>query len=170
MGGLFTTSFIWVLSGLLSKTSLDVRLWTLGVVAAIALLREVGAIRLATPTTSYMIPQSRFWDSRTLGSLWFGVELGLGFRTRIYNFGPYLLAVLVLLLSPPFSAVVALSSGWAIGHSWALVVRLVPRVRQWEYLDEVYDENSRYDRILNAVAGASAKLTALGILAVAFVV
>lgn len=93
----------------------------------------------------------------------------MGFRTRIYNFGPYLLTVLVLLLSPPFGAVVALSIGWAIGRSWALVVRLMPRVRQWEYLDEVYGEKSRYDRMLNAVGVASAKLTALGSLAVALV-
>lgn len=159
MGGL-TTGSAADSRGLLSETSSASRLWVLGMPAGVALLREFGVVKIPIPTSSYMISQSRFSESLTLGSLVFGLELGVGFRTRIDNIGPYLLAVYVLLVAPRWGVITVLSLGWAIGRTFALAIRLIPRLRQREYLSERFGR-SRYDSVLGKIGGVSARLTAV---------
>lgn len=56
------------------------------------------------------------------GELWYGFELGVGFRTKVANVSPFLLAV-VLLYAATLTAAFAVATGWAVGRSLSLLGR-----------------------------------------------
>lgn len=162
-GGLTTGFLLWVLSGLIYPIPLLIRLAVLLVFALVALVREVGVFQFDLPSAARIIPQTTFSGSLALGALNFGFELGLGFRTRVYNAGPYLMALLVLLVGPSASSVALLALGWSLGRTFAVAIRLRRSLRQRELEEEETGIRTRYDQVLSTVSGRSANLATLSV-------
>lgn len=161
IGGAATAYLLWVLSGLLSVMPPPARFSILTLFLGVALAREVGLLSLPIPSSSYVIHQRRFQRFLVLGSFAFGLELGLGFRTRIYNAGPYVLAIILLLAPPGPEIVLVLAWGWALGRTFAVALRLRPDLREREHLQEASNVPAAYDDMLGRVSSVSARLVSV---------
>ena len=160
LGGLGSGFVLWIFSGIFTAVPLSTRLWVLLPMVAAALAYEFGVMRFNIPSSSYMVPASRFSDSIPLGAFVFGMELGVGVRTRVYNSGPYLLAIMLVLMSPSGLVIVMTSLGWTLGRTWAVAIRLGTSMREGEYVEEGRMVMNSYDQVVGKLSALSGKLTA----------
>jgi len=79
----------------------------------LALLREFDVIEISLPERATLVPRSVLDRAPDQAAIWFGFELGLGFRTRVPSTAPYLLAAALLLLAT--SPLVFFGTGLAFG-------------------------------------------------------
>jgi hypothetical protein len=84
--------------------------------AAAGLLRDFRLIKFALPENRRLIPQSLFASTPTtpLGSS--ASNLVLGVRTYVPGTAPYVVAALLLCLSPTWAAVFVAAAGFGVGR------------------------------------------------------
>lgn len=168
-GGALTAVAIWVCSGLLASLPMTLRYALLAIFALLALAREFNLIAFATPSSQRLIPITRFSRSMLCGMFLFGFELGLGFRTKIVNVGPYLLMVILLLLPPAPLGILAVSAGWAVGRTFAFLARVESAIRMNELSDNLSVRiMNAYERRLEITSRYAVRLLAVTAAATAF--
>lgn len=118
-GGAVTATVLWLLSGLAAPVPLDVRHGAVLAVAGLAVLRDLGLVRIPLPQNGRQVPQEVLARDWHRGAAQFGFELGTGVRTFVSASAPYVLAV-ALLLSGPGLVAVALPVGLGFGAGRAL--------------------------------------------------
>jgi hypothetical protein len=154
VGGAITGSGLYVLAGLVQELRADLRLAPF--LVGCALLSLVGrGTRRALPEITKMIPQTRFHRGLLRGIHIFGIELGLGFRTRIPTAGPYLLAATVVFYSTSFRDVAAAAAGWGLGRGLPLYLRLLARDAQRDSVS-IHRALTDFDAKLTSVTPAVA--------------
>lgn len=157
VGGALSALTLWVLSGVLLAIPYQWRLGALVLVGSVAIVREFGLSTFEVKSAEAMIPPTRFSKSLVRGMFVFGAELGLGFRTKISNLGPYVVACVILFMPPALTGLVALCTGWAVGRSVAMVIRLYNSMDSRTATRE--RELDAYDRWLVVSSGLGARLT-----------
>lgn len=97
------------------------------------MVRELHLLRYPLPQNDRQVPTEVFRRGPLVGSLIFGLELGVGFRTKVTSAIPYIsVAVLVLGGVGPLSAVV-LGCGFAAGRFMMPLLRQIsPRRDAWD--------------------------------------
>ncbi|MFN2556489.1 MAG: hypothetical protein ABR592_06365 [Nitriliruptorales bacterium] len=157
-GALTTAALLLVVNGLFSPLPLPLRSSLFLGVAVLALLREFGVDAIPLPQPQRQVPREVFAAGLARGSLRFGFELGLGFRTYISASSTYVLASgIALLRFEPMTAFAA-ACGFALGRaapSWT---------RYWNGREEAWDEAVR--RLLRWFKPSSVALVAAGMLTV----
>ena len=99
---------------------------------AMLLASDFGVIRLPKPKTR-QVPMSVLRTPLTVRAWWFGVELGLGFRTIVPSAAPYGVWVTVLLLPISLVMLSTAAIAFGVGRATVLIGRLVSRDRNaWE--------------------------------------
>lgn len=163
-GGLAVAAVLFVLSGLFGTLTAPVRHALLALVVGYLALVEVGVVSNRLGGRQQLIPQTRFRTSLLRGMYVFGVELGVGFRTRITHMGPYLLVAMLLLTVHGAVGFAFAAIGWALGRWSAFIVRLAqqPVIGDLDHGQlEGQRQATRYDTIMQAV-GVRATQTLFG--------
>ena len=109
----------WVLSGVLSPLPHWVALAVLALAGLLLALQDLGIGSLRLPERTQQVPQTVFSKGVLRGAWRFGLELGLGVRTRVPSGAAYFVALALLLLKP--TLLVALLAGAAFGMGRALM-------------------------------------------------
>jgi hypothetical protein len=117
-GGVLTATALWLLSGLARPVPVALRYGVLVTVAALAVLRDAGLVRLPLPQSSRQIPREVLATGRPgRGALQFGFELGTGVRTYLSASAPYVVAAALLLAGPGPVAAVLAGAGFGAGRA-----------------------------------------------------
>ena len=90
--------------------------------AVAALARDFGVVRFGLPENRRLIPQSVFRRGPLIGPLRFGFELGTGVRTYLPSTTPYLLALALAVMPPPWPVAILTGTAFGVGRSltpWA---------------------------------------------------
>lgn len=124
---------LWLASGVFEPLPHGVRVGMVLLGGLVAILRDLHLVDLPLPERTALVPRSVFEPGLPRGALRFGIELGVGFRTRLPSTIPYVLALAVLLGVPDVRQVVFLAFGFAAGRGSAVVGRAVSRDGQrWD--------------------------------------
>jgi hypothetical protein len=124
---------LWLLAGLLSWLPEPGRAAALLGLVAIALGRDLGLVAFPLPERTRLVPRSVFEPGLTAGALRFGIELGVGFRTRLPTTVPYVLAAALLLGLADGRTVGVVALAFAAGRSVAPAHRLVTKAgERWD--------------------------------------
>jgi hypothetical protein len=115
-GAMAAGSMLWIASGLLRPIHPTGRLFVLGAVGVLVLLRDSKILHLHLPENRRQVPQSIFARGPGWAAAQFGFEMGTGARTYVTATSPYLLASFILLLAPNFSQTLAAASGFGIAR------------------------------------------------------
>ena len=118
-GSLLTATVLWVFSGLAEPLPVAARDAAVLGVAALAVLRDGGVLRVPLPQNPRQVPQEVLLRSWHRGALRFGFELGTGVRTFLSASAPYAVAA-ALLLGGPSLVGAALPAGLGFGAGRAL--------------------------------------------------
>src|SRR5690606_31004890 len=104
-------------------------------VAVVAVLRDVGLVRIRLPQNARQIPQEVLRDHLVRGALQFGFELGTGVRTYVSAGAPYALAAAALLVGQPVSAGALAAVGFGIGRALTPLLRCASQAgERWDAL------------------------------------
>lgn len=152
VGGLVTAATLVTFSVVVSPAPETMRAGAVVVLACLSVGREVQIVRFSLPQRTVLIPSSRLEWPVPWGSFWFGLELGVGWRTRITTTVPYVLAIDVL-LTGNYSIAVVVASGWGLGRSIPVVAAVLSRSERTGMLTHLTNE---YFRRLLAVGAAVA--------------
>lgn len=124
---------LWLLAGLLSWLPEPGRAAVLLGLVAIALGRDLGLVAFPLPERTQLVPRSVFEAGLIPGAFRFGIELGVGFRTRIPTTVPYVLAAALLLSLADGPAVGVVALAFALGRSVAPTHRLLTKAGEhWD--------------------------------------
>jgi hypothetical protein len=116
---------LFLLSGLTSALPGTVGLTALLAAVCVAVLREAGVVKFALPQNSRQIPQMLFDEPIHRGAARFGFELSTGVRTYVTSSSPYVLVLVLLLVSPSAWATLAAGLGYGVGHASVPAGRLL---------------------------------------------
>ena len=158
-GGVLSATVLWLLSGLLRPLPEPLRYGLILGFATVAMLRDVGVLRLRLPQNTWQIPQHVLQRGELTGPLRFGFELGTGVRTYLSATAPYVLAV--GLLAGGLGVVTAALAGVGFGLGRAAtptVRRYSPDPAAW---DELLRARSRPLVVVATVAVAVSLMIAL---------
>lgn len=159
-GALTTGAVLVVANGLLSPLPLALRYCVFLGLVVMAMLREVGVEPLPFPQPHRQVPREVFEEGLLAGSLKFGFELGLGFRTYVSASTAHVLAAGVALLGIDSAAAFAAAVGFGVG-------RATPAwMRYWSGRGEAWDEALR--RTLRWFKPLGVPLVTAGLLVVSF--
>lgn len=157
-GGVLTATVLWLLSGLAAPIPAAGRDAAVLAVAALAVLRDAGLLRIPLPQNARQVPQEVLHRSWRRGALTFGFELGTGVRTFLPASAPYVLAA-ALLLGAPGLATAVLPAGLGFGAGRALA----PMLRRASGNGTGWDAQVRARRRLLGVGAAVAVAALLAI-------
>ncbi len=116
-GALTTGAALLVIAGLLSPVPVTLRLWLFLAIAVLALLHELGVAPLPFLQPRWQVPREVFEQGLVSGSLRFGFELGLGFRTYVSASSVHVLAGGLVLLGTAPPATFAAAVGFGLGRA-----------------------------------------------------
>lgn len=122
-GGLLSGLVLWVASGLAAPLPMGWRYLVILLVGVIAVLRDLGVVRLRLPQNARQIPQDVLRAGPIRGAVQFGMELGTGMRTYVSASTPYLLALAVLLAGQRWQAAVLAGLGFGVGRAASPLIR-----------------------------------------------
>lgn len=149
LGGAVTGLATWLLSGLVSWADPAWAASAVCAMAAVTVLRDLGAVRFALPQNARLVPFSVVQRRPGSAAFQFGFEMGTGVRTFVTSSSPYLLAFSVLLLvDHPLGALV-------VGASFGAGRFTMPLLR---YLSAAGDE---WDATMAARAQAIVRFSAV---------
>src|SRR3712207_6625794 len=112
-GGILSAAVLRAAGAALAPAPAAVRVGALLAVAMVALLQDLGVVRVALPENRRLIPHTVFLGHPWRAAAQFGFELGTGVRTYVSASAPYVLAAGLLLLAPAWT--IALTAGTAFG-------------------------------------------------------
>ncbi|HEY6740157.1 MAG TPA: hypothetical protein VI076_15040 [Actinopolymorphaceae bacterium] len=118
---------LWLFSGLFEPVPRDWRHVAMVVIAAAAVLRDLGVIDVPMPQNARQIPQDVLHRHLVRGSLQFGFELGTGVRTYISSSAPYAVAAIALLSTPGLLIAWAVGAGFGLGRAATPLARYASR-------------------------------------------
>ncbi|MDQ4129594.1 MAG: hypothetical protein M3133_01155 [Actinomycetota bacterium] len=136
-GALTTGAALLVIAGLLSPLPVTLRLWVFLAIALFTLLHELGVAALPLLQPRWQVPREVFEHGLVSGSLKFGFELGLGFRTYVSASSVYVLAGGLALLTTAPLMTFAAAVGFGLGRATP------PWMRYWHGRREAWDEALR---------------------------
>lgn len=157
-GGTLSALVLWLVSGLASPVPEVGRYSAIVFVAALAVLRDLGFVRVWVPQNARQIPQDVLQRNVVRGSLQFGFELGTGVRTYVSASTPYVLAIALLLSSPSLLVAVAAGVGFGLGRA------ATPLIRYASGAGDEWDERLRTRLRFITVTGAMTATTTFGFL------
>lgn len=131
LGGLLMGAVVAVLAGLCAVVPLPARV-AVALVAGIALIViEVTGSVSVLPQRARQIPQEVFGADVGRGAFRFGFEYGTGTRTHLTSGTPYVLIVLILVVtaSPALSLLAGLSFG--LGRTVPVLLHMIVRSPRW---------------------------------------
>ncbi len=111
-----SASVLWLLSGLTEPLPAVARYVLFGVGVLALLLRWRGVVDFPVPQNARQIPQEVFAQHPARAAVRFGFELGTGVRTYLPSSLPYVPALAILLLRPPWLGAVALGLGFGVAR------------------------------------------------------
>jgi hypothetical protein len=133
LGGASVAVGLWLPSGIAEALPYRARVVVVLAAVVVATARDLGFVDLPLPERTTLVPRTVFDGGLARGGLWFGFELGLGFRTRLPSTIPYALALAVLLGIPDLLQLGALAVGFAAGRSLSALGRTISRDGQrWD--------------------------------------
>ncbi|MGH8905698.1 MAG: hypothetical protein ACRD0K_04105 [Egibacteraceae bacterium] len=110
-----------------------VRVGALLCVAALAVARDLGLVRVALPERRRLIPHEVFLAHPWRAAARFGFELGTGVRTYVPSSAPYVLAAALLLLRPGVWTAASAGAAFGLGRSAIVWMRLAaPDPSRWD--------------------------------------
>ncbi len=165
LGATFTAILLWLPSGTLSLVgawpSIPTYLGALVVAttAIAAFASAFGLLHINWPDRTGQISSKNLLLGSAIGPMRYGVEAAVGFRTKIHNGTPYVVAVIVL-VAGSLPVALAAGCGWAFGRMLDPLERAVG-YRKWGdqigWIPEVFSETQRArNRASVAVVGVSA--------------
>ncbi len=158
IGGTVTVSAIWFVSGLGQALPTAGKVLALVLLGAAAIARDAGLIRFHILQSARQVPKTVFRNGTVLGPLRFGLELGTGVLTYAPATFPYLLAVAIFLLSPPYSVAVMAGIGFGAGRAMMPVTRILSgHMDRW---DEQLDIRAKALAVSCCTCGLAALLAA----------
>jgi hypothetical protein len=95
--------------------------------AVLAVLRDLGLVRIALPENRRLIPHEVFLGHPWRAAAQFGFELGTGVRTYVSSSAPYVLAAALLLLEPPAGTAALAGAAFGLGRSAIVWMRLAAK-------------------------------------------
>ncbi|MGH3378408.1 MAG: hypothetical protein ACRDP6_27165 [Actinoallomurus sp.] len=132
LGGTLSASVLWLLSGFAAPLPPPVRAGAIVAVAAVAVAREAGWVRVPMPQNARQIPQEVLSSRIRRGALRFGFELGTGVRTFVSASAPYVVALgLPLAHQGPVTTILA-GTGFGAGRAVTAAVRYASRHDEWD--------------------------------------
>lgn len=153
-GGVLTATVLWLLSGLAEPLPVAAREAAVLGIAALAVLRDGGVLRVPLPQNARQVPQEVLLRNWHHGALRFGFELGTGVRTFVSASAPYAVAA-ALLLGGPSLLWTALPAGLGFGAGRALAPLLRRASGDGAVWDSWLAARSRLLTIGSAVAVAA---------------
>lgn len=133
VGASTTAGVLWLSSGLLAWLPEPGRTTALLGLVLIALGRDLGLVTFPLPERTTLVPRQIFEAGLARGAFRFGIELGVGFRTRLPTTVPYVLATALLFGLPSLSEAMLIAASFAAGRGVAPVHRLVTKAgEQWD--------------------------------------
>ncbi len=134
-GGLCGGIVLWLASGLAAPIPEAWRYAAVLAVAAVAVLRDLGLVRIRLPQNTRQVPQDVLRDHLVRGALQFGFELGTGVRTFVSASAPYALAFAVLLVGQRFEVAVLAGAGFGVGRAMTPLLRYASAAGEhWDVL------------------------------------
>lgn len=153
-GAVLSATVLWLLSGLTAPLPQPVRYAVVLVAAGVAVLRDLGVVRVPLPQNAWQVPQHVLQHGGMRGPLRFGVELGTGVRTYVSASLPYVLAVALLTAGAGPVAAVLTGVGFGLGRAATPTLRaLSPDPAAW---DERLRVRSRPLTVVTSLGGATA--------------
>lgn len=153
-GGVLSATVLWLLSGLATPVPWPLRRGLVVGVAVVAVLRDLGVVRLRLPQNAWQVPQHVLQGGGMGGPLRFGVELGTGVRTYVSATAPYVLALALLAGGPGPVAAVLAGLGFGLGRAATPALRAAsPDPQAW---DELLRAVSRPLTVVTSLAVAAA--------------
>jgi hypothetical protein len=149
LGGTAVSMSIWLLSGLGRALPPQPTMWGLVGVAVAALARDFGVVSFGLPENRRLIPQSVFHRGPLLGPFRFGFELGTGVRTYLPTTTPYLLALALVVMPPPWPVAILTGTAFGVGRSFTSWARYLAA------------DKARWDERFNAQMSLMVRLCAL---------
>lgn len=122
-GGVLSATVLWLLSGLAAPLPEVARYAVVFALAALAVPRDLGLLRLPLPQNARQIPQAVLQAGTLTGAGRFGLELGTGVRTYVSASAPYVLAAALLVASPGVLTTLITGVGFGIGRAATPVAR-----------------------------------------------
>lgn len=133
VGAFATAGALWLSSGLLAWIPEPGRAGALLGLVLVGVARDLGLVSFPLPERTTLVPRSVFEPGLARGALRFGIELGVGFRTRLPATAPYVLASALLLGLPGVPGAALAAASFAVGRGVTPVHRLATKVgEQWD--------------------------------------
>ncbi|MDQ3964711.1 MAG: hypothetical protein M3277_12505 [Actinomycetota bacterium] len=153
LGGLTTAAVLWFASLFAAPLPAAARHAAVVLAVTAALLHDFGIRRLPLPQNARQVPRSVFANGTIRGFFQFGYEMGTGVRTYVPTATPYVVAAMLLCLTP--SLVGGLLSGAGFGAGRAMM----PAFRRWSGDPWRWDDSLK--RRLGLVTYVSAAVAAV---------
>ncbi len=152
-GALTTAILLGIGSLVLSPVPDALAVCAVAAAVAVAVLRDIGVLRLDLPENRRLIPQDVFRNHPYASAGQFAFELGTGVRTYVPATAPYVAAIALLVLEPGLG-VLAAGFGFGVGRSYTLLGRWRARDRmRWdESLDRLAPAYQTASTLLSGVA------------------
>jgi hypothetical protein len=132
-GGVLSALALVTAGRLITPIPSMVRITALFGVVALAVLCDLGLVRVALPENRRLIPHEVFLAHPWRGAAQFGFELGTGVRTYISSSAPYVLATALLLRSPPAGTAVCAGAAFGLGRAAMVWMRFAaPDTTAWD--------------------------------------
>lgn len=153
-GAVLSAVLLWLLSGLATPLPAVVRYGLILGAAGVAVLRDLGIVRLPLPQNAWQVPQDVLHRGGLGGPLRFGIELGTGVRTYVSASAPYVLAIAVLAAGLTLSTAALTGVGFGLGRATTPALRAAsPDPAAW---DRDLRERTRPLTVLSSIAVAAA--------------
>jgi hypothetical protein len=132
-GGMLSALALMTVGHLVTPVPGVLRVMLLLCIAVIAILRDLGLVRVALPENQRLIPHEVFLAHPWRGAAQFGFEMGTGVRTYVSSSAPYVLAAALLLLTPPVLTAALAGAAFGLGRSAMVWMRFAaPDPTEWD--------------------------------------
>ena len=132
-GGILSAAVLRAAGAALAPVPAAVRVGVLLMVATLAVLRDLGVMRVALPENRRLIPHTVFLAHPWRAAAQFGFELGTGVRTYVSASAPYVLAAGLLLLAPAWTVTLTAGAAFGLGRSAIVWMRFAaPDRERWD--------------------------------------
>ncbi len=132
-GGVLSALALMTVGHLVTPVPGVLRVMLLCCVVVIAVLRDLGLVRVALPENQRLIPHEVFLAHPWRGAAQFGFEMGTGVRTYVSSSAPYVLAAALLLLTPTVLTAALAGAAFGLGRSAMVWMRFAaPDPTEWD--------------------------------------
>ena len=118
---------LWLFSGLFRGVTTWLAIALVSALGAVLLLRDLNVLRFELPERRRQVPQDVFYSGSVQAAVRFGLELGVGFRTRLTTGAPYFMFASVLLGLSTLPSILPVGAAFGAGRALMPIFRYASR-------------------------------------------